>query len=473
MTIRNRITGGSITDIMTIRNRITGDTPLQLAANDAALAALEDRVEVLENEEEGIPVLELEEPPVDAVEGVAASLLFFFTEPADNVQIVSLAENFGEPDIYVGYSVDETFLSPAEAAAYVVTNWPEESDLTASHTTPPSAFVRITCKDIGVSGNDYAFDTPGGPINGLPASLSGGVDAVTGTPGILGQHAIVNGEDAYICVQESPVKWEKLSNQEPDLSGYLASATAASTYAPINGTVNLTGDQNIAGIKRFDGTLSMYGGSTLEIQSGGTFQTNAGSSVTLGNASSWWTALGGSAVGKNISTVATPPAAAWLRLNADGTVTERTAAETLSDLGGISGITNANIIEALSGNSMPAGAWTMTSGWTDNGNGTYTSSNASGYNGIQSPPLSVGVHDLGLWVLVYTVISVSSGRTSPFMSPSGAGTMTQLAGQYSPIAGATAVWCGNLQRNGNWPVHIRCENGFVGTIGGIRLIRVL
>lgn len=46
----------------------------------------------------------------------------------------------------------------------------------------------------------------------------------------------------------------------------------------------------------------------------------------------------------------TRAAVAWLRLNADGTVTERTAAETLSDLGGISGIDNTAVNTAISTN---------------------------------------------------------------------------------------------------------------------------
>ena len=183
---------------------------LRLVDRTTGRAYSADELEAKILEQVDTTILELEEAPVDAVEGVAASLLFFFTEPTESFQIVSLAENFGEPDIYVSYSVDETFLSPTEAAAYVVTNWPEESNLAASHTTPPSAFVRITCKDIGVGGNDYAFDTPGGPINGLPANLTGGVDAVTGTPGTTGQIAI-HGEDAYICVRPSPALWKLIT----------------------------------------------------------------------------------------------------------------------------------------------------------------------------------------------------------------------------------------------------------------------
>jgi hypothetical protein len=56
----------------------------------------------------------------------------------------------------------------------------------------------------------------------------------------------------------------------------------------------------------------------------------------------------------------TRAAAAWLRLNADGTVSERTAAQTLSDLGGISGIDNTAVNSAISTNT--GATWTALGG---------------------------------------------------------------------------------------------------------------
>jgi hypothetical protein len=61
----------------------------------------------------------------------------------------------------------------------------------------------------------------------------------------------------------------------------------------------------------------------------------------------------------------TRAAAAWLRLNADGTVSERTAAQTLSDLGGISGIDNTALNAAISTNTSATRA-AMGLGSTDN-----------------------------------------------------------------------------------------------------------
>ncbi len=57
------------------------------------------------------------------------------------------------------------------------------------------------------------------------------------------------------------------------------------------------------------------------------------------------TSLGGTTVGQNIFTLTNPSAVTWVRMNADNTVTARTAAETLGDLGG-SAVTPAALTKA-------------------------------------------------------------------------------------------------------------------------------
>ena len=53
----------------------------------------------------------------------------------------------------------------------------------------------------------------------------------------------------------------------------------------------------------------------------------------VSNASTSRTNLGATTVGNNLFTLANPSAVRWIRINADNTVTTRTAAETLSDIG--------------------------------------------------------------------------------------------------------------------------------------------
>lgn len=152
-------------------------------------------------------------------------------------------------------------------------------------------------------------------------------------------------------------------------------------------------------------------------------------------------------------------------------LTAETASAARTELDIEAAITADVIRSRLNTNLMPAGAWSMGTNWTNNGNGTYTSNNASGFNSIISPSTG-NPNPKGLWLLVYDVIAVTSGRVSPFWSPSGNGSFLQLAGQNTPLAGATCYWIGNQRSNGD-AIQIRTENGFVGTIGNIRLLRLL
>ncbi len=77
------------------------------------------------------------------------------------------------------------------------------SGATITFTIPPAAN-----KDIVI---DFTGDATGYTyFNYSNHTITTGLSAITGTPGTLGQDAIVNELDVYKCVRTSPVKWTKL-----------------------------------------------------------------------------------------------------------------------------------------------------------------------------------------------------------------------------------------------------------------------
>lgn len=80
---------------------------------------------------------------------------------------------------------------------------------------------------------------------------------------------------------------------------------------------------------------------TLYVNSNfGAFLQKSSNLSDLTNAGTARTNLGGTTVGKNLFTATNPSAVRWIRVNADNSISFRTAAETLSDIGGGTGSTD-------------------------------------------------------------------------------------------------------------------------------------
>jgi hypothetical protein len=153
----------------------------------------------------------------------------------------------------------------------------------------------------------------------------------------------------------------------------------------------------------------------------------------------------------------TRAAAAWLRLNADGTVTERTAAQTLTDL-------SLGRLTVSSPASMPIG-------WIDNGDETYTANLASGFAYPEFPV--AGLVAGGVYVTTIQYVAVTSGGlqhpgynlNDPGTSASGIGSNGASAGNFRS---SICVW-----QPGFFPaVTARPNNGFVGTIRKPVVVRI-
>lgn len=163
-----------------------------------------------------------------------------------------------------------------------------------------------------------------------------------------------------------------------DTLGLLA-ASQAFTNKTYNGLTltSTTGTLTITNAKTFSvsNTLTLAGtdGSTLNIGTGGTLGSAAYTASTAylitannlseltGTAGTARTNLGGTTVGQNVFTLTNPSAVTWFRINADNTVTSRTAAETKTDLS-LNNVENTALSTwAGSGNLITLGAATATS----------------------------------------------------------------------------------------------------------------
>lgn len=99
-----------------------------------------------------------------------------------------------------------------------------------------------------------------------------------------------------------------------------------------NGTLHVNTGTPLLAVNNLNDVLSL---STALTNLGGLAAANNLSD--LANPATALGFLGGTTTGKNVFTLTNPSAVTWLRVNADNTVTARTAAQTLSDIGGISG----------------------------------------------------------------------------------------------------------------------------------------
>lgn len=167
---------------------------------------------------------------------------------------------------------------------------------------------------------------------------------------------------------------------------------------------------------------------------------------------------------------ATGPTGATGQQGPTGTTGATGATGATGPAGSAATVTNAAVLAALASNKMPAGAWSMGTNWTDNGNGTYTSTNASGYNGITSPATTRAAFGNGMWVMLFEVTAYTSGSLDGFWAPSGNIAFSKLPG--NTATGTTIIMVGSQKMDADHPIHIRANNGFVGTIGNIRLYRL-
>lgn len=122
-------------------------------------------------------------------------------------------------------------------------------------------------------------------------------------------------------------------------------------------------------------------------------------------------------------------------------------------------------------NVIPETTWAMGTNWTDNGDGTYTSTNATGYNGITSPTLTL--EDAGLYRLTLHVSLFTSGALQAFLGTSGVSVSSgDQIGAYGAAANRHLSWLFVRQPGEPATLHLRGNNGFEGTIGEITLNRI-
>lgn len=116
-----------------------------------------------------------------------------------------------------------------------------------------------------------------------------------------------------------------------------ASATQTLTNKTISGASNTITNIPISAIASGtpDGTKFVRDDGTLAVPAGGGggSMVYPGAGIPVSTGSAWGTSLTHTTVGENILALTNPSAVRFLRINADNTVTPRTAAELLSDIG--------------------------------------------------------------------------------------------------------------------------------------------
>lgn len=149
----------------------------------------------------------------------------------------------------------------------------------------------------------------------------------------------------------------------------------------------------------------------------------------------------------------TRAAAAWLRLNADGTTSQLTISEMQGELGV----------------SLPTGTPVLGYGWTNNGDGTF-SANVAGYSILQIPV--TGLVEGGLYQVSAKYLEYTSGglqlpgfiAAHPITS-SAIGSGTRAVGNY---VSSLTVWSESYIQNACF----RADNSFIGKIGNIVIRRI-
>lgn len=283
-------------------------------------------------------------------------------------------------------------------------------------TTMLSPNVTTTKKFFTQTGDGTNGAAPGwntivaGDVPTLNQSTTGSAATLTNPRNIQG--VAFNGSAAIDIINGTGFVKATGTTLSYDNSTYLTTASAASTYQPLNS--NLT---TVAGLTattdnfivssasawasrtpaQVRTTLALVVGTDVEAHNAN-LTTIAGLTATtdnfmIGTASAWAsrtptqarTQLGATTVGGNIFTLTNPSAISWARINADNTVTTRTAAQTLGDIGaqasGSYAVTTNNLSDLAN-----AGTARTNLGGTTVGQNIFTLTNPSalGYNRINA-----------------------------------------------------------------------------------------
>lgn len=159
---------------------------------------LEEKVAALQAQVDqgiGIAPLVLSSPPVDAGRSVTGNLTFSGNPVVFPPMLPAPPQN-GKPS----WSDDGTYPG-GYTLYYTGSRW--------------ALIVQDTDAEWAASLGDEDFPeqvtvwAAQSPATGTPVIA---VNPNIGTPGVLGQHAIVNSSAVFLCTRESPVKWVQLSN---------------------------------------------------------------------------------------------------------------------------------------------------------------------------------------------------------------------------------------------------------------------
>lgn len=149
--------------------------------------------------------------------------------------------------------------------------------------------------------------------------------------------------------------------------------------------------------------------------------TSAADKIGYFSASNTWAITDFTAVGRSFAGLATPGAARFVRINSDGTVSERTAAEMLTDLG-LSSATSVTKMVAQASHGFAVGDWLKHSG------GSYAKAQANSAANAEVVGVVSTVTDANNFVITLygyvTGLSSLTADTVYFLSPSAAGFLT-------------------------------------------------
>ena len=116
--------------------------------------------------------------------------------------------------------------------------------------------------------------------------------------------------------------------------------------------------------------------------------------------------------------------------------------------------------------------WTIGAGWTNLADGSYLSTNASGYNAISQYVPAANLIDGGVYWLKYYVATNTSGSLQNFFDLNNGPTAVSVGGEFTAKKWAcySFIWNANAPASSSTnQIVIRCANGWVGAIRNIGL----
>lgn len=168
----------------------------ELAAETDARIAADADLQVQIDQGTGVAPLVLSSPPVDAGRSVTGDLTFSGNPVVFPPMIPAPPQN-GKP----AWSDDGNYPGGEYQLRYTGSRWA----LSVQDTSAEWA-ADFGNEDFPEEVTVWAAQPPAA---GTPVIV---IDPNIGTPGVLGQHAIVNSAGVYLCTRETPVKWVQLSN---------------------------------------------------------------------------------------------------------------------------------------------------------------------------------------------------------------------------------------------------------------------